>query len=61
MYAENFTQSFHCFLQVLDTRDLKIFGVKDKDGNDLKFTLGEPVLSFGSELEVQLPDDVSDK
>ena len=49
------------FFQILDTRNLTIHSVQDESGKDLKFTLGEPVLSFGSKLEVQLPDNASEK
>ena len=52
--------SLICF-QLLDTRDLTIHGVKDAAGKDLKFTLGEPVLSFGSKLQIDLQDPIPEK
>ena len=55
------SKSFLYFAKILDTRDLTIHNVQNEDGKDLKFTLGEPVLSFGSKLEVQLADNASEK
>ena len=48
-------------IQILDTRDLTIHNVEDENGKDLKFKLGDPVLSFGSKLDIQLPDSASEK
>ncbi|XP_074645095.1 leukotriene A-4 hydrolase-like isoform X2 [Tubulanus polymorphus] len=46
----------------LDTHDLSIVKVSDKSsGEQLKFTVGDPVLCFGSKLEIHLPAGVGKK
>lgn len=64
--VDNDMQSFLIFigvciikLQILDTRDLKISTVGDGKGTELKYTVGDPVKSFGSKLEIQLPNNPS--
>lgn len=43
----------------LDTRDLQIERIIDKDGNALKWSLAEPESFFGSRLSVQLPEHIA--
>ncbi|KAL3847158.1 hypothetical protein ACJMK2_018086, partial [Sinanodonta woodiana] len=51
-------QNTSCNSVVLDTKDLKIHKITNKaTGQELNYTLAEPVAVFGSKLEVTLPVD----
>jgi hypothetical protein len=47
---------YFAYAQVFDTRDISIKSVTLlKDGSNLDYTLGEPVLTFGQPLKIKLP------
>lgn len=55
MYYFLYTLFF--LFQILDTRDLKIFNVTDLLSEaKLEYTIGEPLGTFGSCLEIKLPN-----
>ena len=60
-FVDSFLTATMVYFQVLDTRDLTIHSAQDDNGKELKFNLGEPVLSFGSKLEVHLPENATEK